>query len=35
MCLLRANSGGGARFELPLVGGVVTPYAEQLANAIS
>jgi len=35
MCLLRANSGGGARFEVPLVGGVVTPYAEQLANAVS
>jgi uncharacterized membrane protein len=35
MCLLRANSGGGARFEVPLVGGVITPYAEQLANAIS
>src|SRR5256885_10694739 len=34
MCLLRANSGGGARFEVPLVGGVITPYAEQLANAI-
>jgi uncharacterized membrane protein len=35
ICLLRANSGGGARFEIPLVGGVVTPYAEQLANAVS
>jgi len=35
MCLMRANSGGGARFELPWVGGVVTPYAEQLANAIT
>ena len=35
MCLLRANSGGGARFEVPLVGGVITPDAEQLANAIT
>jgi len=35
MCLLRANSGGGARFEVPLIGGVITPYAEQLANAVS
>jgi uncharacterized membrane protein len=34
MCLVRANSGGGARFELPIVGGVITPYAEQLANAV-
>lgn len=34
MCLVRANSGGGARFEIPLVGGVITPYAEQLANAV-
>lgn len=35
MCLLRANNGGGTRFPLPVVGGVVTPYAEQLANAVS
>jgi uncharacterized membrane protein len=35
MCLIRANSGGGARFEIPLVGGVITPYAEQLANTVS
>jgi uncharacterized membrane protein len=35
MCLLRANSGGGARFQIPLVGGVITPYAEQLANAVN
>lgn len=34
MCLLRANNGGGARFEIPLVGSYVTPYAEQLANAV-
>lgn len=34
MCLIRASSQGGARFQLPLVGGIVTPYAEQLANAV-
>jgi len=34
MCLMRASSLGGARFELPVVGGVITPYAEQLANAV-
>jgi uncharacterized membrane protein len=34
MCLMRANSGGGQRFQIPLVGGFVTPYAEQLANAV-
>jgi len=34
MCLVRANSYGGARFELPVVNNLVTPYAEQLANAV-
>ena len=34
MCLIQASNGGGARFPIPWVGGVVTPYAEQLANAI-
>jgi len=34
-CLYKAWTGNGARFELPLVGGVVTPYAEQLANSIN
>jgi uncharacterized membrane protein len=34
MCLYRAYTGGGARFEIPIVGGIVTPYAEQLANAV-
>jgi uncharacterized membrane protein len=34
MCLVRASGGGGARFQIPLVGGVVTPYAEQLANSL-
>jgi uncharacterized membrane protein len=35
LCLVRANSGGGARFEIPIVGGFVTPYAEQLAAAVT
>lgn len=34
-CLYKAWTGNGARFELPIVGGVVTPYAEQLANSIN
>ena len=34
MCLVRANSYGGARFTIPVVGSLVTPYAEQLANAV-
>ena len=35
ICLVKAWSGGGARFPIPVVGGVVTPYAEQLANSVS
>ena len=35
ICLVKAWSGGGARFQIPLLGGVVTPYAEQLANAVN
>ena len=35
ICLVRANGGGGQRFEIPVVGGVITPYAEQLANAVN
>jgi uncharacterized membrane protein len=35
ICLVKAWSGGGARFQIPLFGGVVTPYAEQLANAVN
>jgi uncharacterized membrane protein len=35
ICLVRASSGGGARFEIPFVGGVITPYAEQLASAVA
>ncbi|MDQ6771664.1 MAG: DUF4870 domain-containing protein [Candidatus Dormibacteraeota bacterium] len=34
IALLRANSGGGQRFDLPLVGGIVRPYAEQIANSV-
>jgi uncharacterized membrane protein len=33
-CLYKAWSGHGARFQIPLVGGVVTPYAEQIANSV-
>jgi uncharacterized membrane protein len=35
ICMVKAWSGGGARFPIPLVGGVVTPYAEQLANSVN
>jgi uncharacterized membrane protein len=35
ICLVRAASGGGARFEIPVVGSFVTPYAEQIANAVN
>jgi uncharacterized membrane protein len=35
ICLVRASGGGGARFEVPLVGSYVTPYAEQIANAVN
>jgi uncharacterized membrane protein len=35
MCLVRANQGGGARFPIPVVGDFVTPYAEQLSNAVN
>jgi uncharacterized membrane protein len=33
--MVKAWTGGGARFPIPLVGGVVTPYAEQLANSVT
>ena len=33
-CLVRANSYGGARFQIPIVGEWITPYVEQLANAV-
>jgi uncharacterized membrane protein len=32
--LVKAWTGGGARFQIPLVGGVVTPYAEQVADSV-
>jgi uncharacterized membrane protein len=35
MCLVRAAGGNGARFQIPLVGSFVTPYAEQIANAVA
>jgi uncharacterized membrane protein len=35
MCLYRAIVLDGARFELPWVHGVVTPYAEQLSGSLS
>jgi len=34
VCLVRAAGGNGQRFQIPLVGSFVTPYAEQIANAI-
>ncbi len=34
-CLYRAWTGGGARFQIPVIGGLVTPYAEQLANSVA
>ncbi len=33
-CLYKAWTGNGARFEIPVVGGVVTQYAQQLADAV-
>lgn len=34
VCLVKAWGGNGARFEIPVIGGFVTPYAEQLANGV-
>ena len=34
-CLWKAWTSGGARFQIPFVGGVVTPYAEQLAASVN
>jgi uncharacterized membrane protein len=34
VCLYKAWSGGGARFEIPLVGSFIRPYAEQVANSV-
>jgi uncharacterized membrane protein len=35
VCLYKAWSGNGGRFQIPLVGGIVTPYAEQIANSVN
>jgi uncharacterized membrane protein len=35
VCLYKAWSGGGARFQIPIVGGFVSPYAEQIANSVT
>ena len=34
VCLVQASSNNGARFQVPIVGSWITPYAEQLANAV-
>jgi uncharacterized membrane protein len=34
MLLVKAFQGNGERFEVPIIGGVITPYAEQLANSV-
>jgi len=34
MLLVKAFQGNGERFEVPVIGGVITPYAEQLANSV-
>jgi uncharacterized membrane protein len=34
MAMYKAWTGGGVRFELPIVGSFVAPYAEQLAAAV-
>jgi uncharacterized membrane protein len=34
LALIQANKSGGARFELPVVGKFIAPYADQLANAV-
>ncbi|HVD00706.1 MAG TPA: hypothetical protein VNG93_06110 [Candidatus Dormibacteraeota bacterium] len=33
-CLYKAWTGNGARFEIPVLSGVVTPWAEQLAARV-
>jgi uncharacterized membrane protein len=33
-CLYKAWTGNGARFAIPVLGGVVTPWAEQLAGRV-
>ena len=34
-CLIQANNGQGARFQIPFLGNVVTPYADQLASSVT
>lgn len=34
-CLFSAWTSGGARVQVPVVGGVIAPYAEQLAAAVN
>ena len=34
-CLYKAWTGNGARFEMPVVGGMARPYTEQLMNAVN
>jgi len=35
VCMVQAYNNRGARFPIPIVGGFVTPYAEQLAAAVN
>jgi len=35
VCLVQAASNNGARFQIPIVGSFITPYAEQLASAVN
>lgn len=34
-CLYKAWTGAGQRFEIPVIGSFITPYAEQLANSVN
>jgi uncharacterized membrane protein len=34
-CMYKAWTGGGARFEAPIVGSMARPYTEQLMNAVN
>ncbi len=34
MAMVQANNTGGARAELPFIGKLIAPYADQLANSI-
>lgn len=35
LALIQANNSGGARFELPVVGKIIAPYADRLANSVN